>query len=185
MTEFLARKLTPEQQQAKKKMIAEETLFANSANLDAYRQFDLDPADPMQEYIIKTLVRIRKHMKSYEVYGLHFIEHSLTETFVIDDLPEDRVPTDDEIANPGDYYGIPGWSIAWTLDDGEGHRYAAIWAINLADPDGTGMWKVITPNKEYPISTGDLYDDMDCVHSTVYGSYMMDHKLFSWQRNEE
>lgn len=184
MTEFLARKLTPEQEQAKRKMIAEETVFANSANLDAYRQLDLNPDDDVQEDIIRTLVRLRKHMKSYEVGGKHFVEHSITTSFVVTELPEDRVPTDDEIANPAAYYGMPCWSIAWTLDDGNGHRYAAVWEINLADPDGTGMWKVITPDHTYPINTGDLYDDMDCVHSTIYGTYMMDNKLFSWQKNK-
>ncbi len=185
MTAFIARNLTPEKEQAKREQIAKEDALVEQADLEAYRQFGFDPDDPAQADMIRTIIRVRKHMTTYDVFG-----HKLLETGIFTEsifmlttgMDDDRHPTDDEIVSCStSKYIDTHYTITWQLDGGT--DYVVHWSpVNAKE----GFWSVKTPMRHghdpYDIDTGDLYDDMDCVYGTIVGSYMCENKMFSWQK---
>lgn len=181
MTDFIARKLTPEKEQAKREQIAKEDALVEQADLEAYRQFGFNPDDPDQADIIRKIIRIRKHMTTYDVFG-----HKLLETgvrvqtqYVI--YPFDQ-PTDEKLVSaPIAEHVVSFFEMAWQLNGST--KYVARWTAEMSTKNSDG-WLVKTPMRDepYEIETGDVYDDMDCVHGTIVGSYMCENKMFKWQK---
>lgn len=183
MTEFLARKLTPEKEQAKREQIAREDALVAQADLEAYRQFGFDPDDPVQADIIRKIVRIRKHMANYDVFGHNLLEMGVSTHSDYAIYPFDQL-TDEKLASaPNGEYVSSWFEMIWQLDGGT--EYVARWSTEMSTKNSDG-WLVQTPMRDEPfaVETGDVYDDMDCVHGTILGSYMSDHKMFPWQKNK-
>ena len=180
MTEFLARKLTPEQEQAKREQIAREDALVAKADLEAYSQFGFNPDDPDQAAVVRRIIRVRKHMTTYDVFGHKLVEVGMYNTVEVADLPEEQ-PTDMAITSPITYPVVPTFTIAWKLEGVDG-SYTALWHVNMFDSEDS-KWIAYTPMNTYPIETGDVYDDMDCVHGTIVGSYMCENKMFPWQKD--
>lgn len=181
MTDFIARKLTPEKEQAKREQIAKEDALVAQADLDAYRQFGFNPDDPDQADIIRKIIRIRKHMTTYDVFGHKLLETGVSthSTHVI--YPFDQ-PTDEKLVSaPVAEHVISWFKMTWQLDGGT--EYVATWTTEMSTKDSDG-WLVQTPMRDepYEIETGDVYDDMDCVYGTIVGSYMYDNQMFMWQK---
>ena len=181
MTGFIARKLTPEKEQAKREQIAKEDALVAQADLEAYRQFGFNPDDPDQADIIRKIIRIRKHMTTYDVFG-----HKLLETgvriktqYII--YPFDQ-PTDEELVSaPIAEHAVSWFQMTWQLDGGV--DYVAKLSTEMFTK-ASDYWIVHTPMRDepYEIQTGDVYDDMDCVYGTIVGSYMFDNQMFKWQK---
>lgn len=193
MTEFIARKLTPEEEQAKREQIAKEDALVEKADLEAYRQFGFDPEDPFQADIIRKIIRIRKHMTTYDVFGHKLLETNIhiASNSALSGILEERHPTDDEIVSCSTYEQVSSViTITWQLDGGG--KYWATWSTEMSCKDDDG-WLVHTPtitaaaeehgmDDPYEIETGDVYADMDCVYSAISISYMVDNKMFPWQK---
>jgi hypothetical protein len=186
MTAFLARKLTPEKEQAKREQIAREDALVEQADLEAYRKFGFDPDNPADAEMIRMIIRVRKHMTTYDVFGHKLLETGIFPASIFrltTGMDDDRHPTDDEIVSCSTVeYVDTHYTITWQLDCGT--DYVVHWAT--ADDNG-GFWEVKTPMRDepYEIQTGNVYDDMDCVYSTIVGSYMCQNKMFKWQQNKE
>lgn len=183
MTDFIARKLTPEKEQAKREQIAKEDALVEKADMWAYGQFGFAVNDKEMIDVVRTIVRIRKHMTTYDVFGHKFIEEGMSVTEHTLDLP-DTPPTDADIISPPNRPIEPVFQITWRLSDIENTdecSYTVMWQTNMYEPYG-GTWLVKTPMGVYPIETGDVYDDMDCVYGTIVGSYMCENKMFQWQK---
>lgn len=183
MTEFLARKLTPEQEQAKREQIAREDALVEQADLEAYRQFGFDPEDPDQADIIRKIIRIRKHMTTYDVFGHKLLETGVRTHSIHVLYPFDQ-PTDEKLVSaPIAEHVSSLFEMTWQLDgDAE---YVATWSTEMSAKEDNG-WLVQTPQRDdepYDVETGDVYDDMDCVHGIIVGSYMYENKMFKWQKD--
>lgn len=182
MTEFLARKLTPEQEQAKREQIAREDALVEQADLETYRQFGFDPDNPDQADIIRKIIRIRKHMTSYDVFGHKLIMTGISTNSDYAIYPFDQL-TDEKLASAPVAENVSSWfEMIWQLDGST--KYVARWTTEMSTKDSDG-WLVQTPMRDepYEIETGDVYDDMDCVHGTIVGSYMCENKMFPWQKD--